>query len=133
MVRATASSSAGRSSRARRRRVTSRRPRSGEMLVFVTFSPSVVLHRQRTPSGKASGRSFLRPLRMPYALLVVAARAPVASATASAATAVAAAGTILLRRTRRRVLRPLDQLFRGDHRAVLVLRDELEADPAAGL
>src|SRR5262245_61199704 len=68
---------------------------------------------------------------MPHALLVVAARTPVASATASAAAV--ATGTILLRRTRRGVLRPLDELLGSDHRAVLVLRDELEADPATGL
>src|SRR4029079_14294441 len=50
--------------------------------------------------------------------------------TATTAPAVTA-GRVLLRRPRRRVLRPLDQLLRLDETAVLVLRDELQADPAA--
>src|SRR5919202_4421974 len=53
----------------------------------------------------------------------------VAPAAASAAVA-PAARALLLRRPRRGVLRPLDQLLRLDEAAVLVLRDELEADPA---
>src|SRR5207302_5090122 len=65
-------------------------------------------------------------------LLVVAARAAPATAAAPAAATIAAR-PLLLRRPRRRVLRPLDQLLRLDESAVLVLRDELEAYPAAGL
>src|SRR5690242_5356475 len=64
-----------------------------------------------------------------WLVAVVAARAARTSAAATA-TAVTAR---LLRRTRRGVLRPLDQLLRLDEAAVLVRRDELEADPAAGL
>src|SRR5690242_16614730 len=64
-----------------------------------------------------------------WLVAVVAARAARTSAAATA-TAVTAR---LLRRTRRGVLRPLDQLLGLDEAAVLVLRDELQADPAAGL
>src|SRR5438105_10740340 len=59
--------------------------------------------------------------------------APLAPAAATAATAVVPARALLLRGPRRRVLRPLDQLLRLDEVPVLVLRDELEADPAASL
>ena len=55
------------------------------------------------------------------------------AAAAAAASTVAAARAILLRRPRRGVLRPLDQLLRLDERPVLVLRDQLQADPPAGL
>src|SRR5688572_4536286 len=49
----------------------------------------------------------------------------------AAAVAVAtAARTLFAGRTGRCVLRPLDQLLRCHELAVLVLRDELEADPA---
>src|SRR5215213_7422502 len=61
---------------------------------------------------------------------LVAARAAVAAAAAAVAVA---ARPLLLRGPRRRVLRPLDQLLRLDEAAVLVLVDELEADPAACL
>src|SRR5579864_7861694 len=57
---------------------------------------------------------------------------PAAAAAASAAPVIAAR-PLLLRRTGRRVLRPLDQLLRLDEAAVLVLRDQLQADPAARL
>src|SRR5215468_1778999 len=63
-------------------------------------------------------------------LAVVAARAAPAAAT-SAATITAR--PVLFRRTRRGILRPLDQLLRLDEIAVLVLRDQLETDPPAGL
>src|SRR5581483_3023308 len=66
------------------------------------------------------------------ALVLVAARAA-RPASAAAAAAVVAARPVLLRGPRRSVLRPLDQLLRLDETAVLVLRDELEADPAPGL
>src|SRR5690242_20793831 len=62
---------------------------------------------------------------------VVAARP--AAAPAAATTAAIAARPVLLRRTRRRVLRALDQLLGLDEASVLVLRDELEPDPAARL
>src|SRR5207302_5291850 len=65
-------------------------------------------------------------------LLVVAARAAPATAAAPAAATIAAR-PLLLRGPRRRGLRPLERLLRLDESAVLVLRDELEADPAAGL
>src|SRR2546423_4132744 len=52
---------------------------------------------------------------------------------ATAAAVTAAARPFLLGRSRRRVLGPLDQLLRLNQRAVLVLRDQLEADPAAVL
>src|SRR4051812_35005619 len=53
--------------------------------------------------------------------------APTAATAPAAATAVAIAAR-LLRRTRRGVLRPLDQRLRRDEPSVLVLGDELEAD-----
>src|SRR5436309_2473186 len=57
---------------------------------------------------------------------------PVAAAAAAAASttpvAAAAARTLLRPLTRRRVLRPLDQLFGRDRVAVLVLLDQLEPD-----
>src|SRR6266566_1912009 len=52
---------------------------------------------------------------------------------ASAATVTAAARPLLFGRSRRGVLGALDQLFRLDERAVLVLGDELQADQAAVL
>src|SRR5689334_12722625 len=61
-----------------------------------------------------------------------ATRAATAAAPAPAATIVAARA-VLLRRPRRSVLRPLDQLLRLNQTAVLVLRDELEADAAPRL
>src|SRR5438270_4200550 len=85
-----------------------------------------------TRTGDWSGGGRFGRLRCVEGLLVVAARATPAAAAAAAAAAVTA-GPLLLRRPRRRVLRPLDQLLRLDEAAVLVLRDELEADPAAGL
>src|SRR6476620_12491407 len=56
-----------------------------------------------------------------------------ALATAVAAPAAVAVATraILLGRPRRRVLGPLDQLLRLHDRSVLVLADQLQADPAA--
>src|SRR5881392_2318077 len=72
--------------------------------------------------------------RVPLLALSLPPRAAVAIAPAPPAAAVAVtARPLLLRRTRRRVLRPLDQLLRLDEPAVLMLRDELEADPAASL
>src|SRR5581483_6708148 len=63
-----------------------------------------------------------------------AARPAVAPAAAATPTAtVVAARAIFFRRPRRGVLRPLDQLFRLDEAAVLVLRYQLHADPASCL
>src|SRR5215203_4962645 len=71
------------------------------------------------------------PLGSSYlASSLVAARSAVAAAAAAIAVA---PGPLLLRRPRRRVLRPLDQLLRLDEPSVLVLVDELEADPAPRL
>ena len=61
----------------------------------------------------------------------VAARA--AAAAAAAATAAVAARPVLARLARRGVLRPLDELLRRDELAVLVLLDQLQADPSARL
>src|SRR5215831_13360712 len=130
MVRATASSSAGRSSRARKRRVTSTRPRSGEMVGRLTCrsleasapSDNVMsrLGRMQTRTGDLNARRADDPCRPPSGvqlLAVVATRAT--PATAATPTAAVTAGPILLRRPRRRILRPLDQLLRLDESAVL--------------
>src|SRR5207248_326898 len=66
-----------------------------------------------TPVEKRRGAGFPAPR---WDCVLVAARAAVATA-APAAAAVAAAGTILFRRPRRGILRPLDQLLRLDHLA----------------
>src|SRR5207245_5755823 len=61
-----------------------------------------------------------------------ASRPAVTVAAAAAPPAVAAAArTLVAVLTRRRVLRSLDQLCGLDERPVLVLRNELQADPAA--
>src|SRR5204863_2671585 len=93
--------------------------------------------RERTAgvSPSARARSCRRKndegrLAPPLVYSLVAARAAVAAA-ATPASAVAAAPTLLALLTRRRVLRPLDQLLGRHDAAVLVLRDQLEADPAA--
>src|SRR3954463_3028115 len=62
----------------------------------------------------------------------LAARAATGAAATSTA-AVVAARAVLLRRPRRRILRPLDQLLRRDHPAVLVLVDQLETDADVSL
>src|SRR5215218_2389800 len=69
---------------------------------------------------------------LPVATTAAAPAAPAATTTtaAAAALAVATRGTVLLR-TRRSVLGALDQLLGLDEVAVLVLGDQLEADPAA--
>src|SRR6185295_6050044 len=56
---------------------------------------------------------------------------PTAAATATAS--VVTTRTLFLRRPRRCILRPLDQLLRLHQRAVFVLRDQLQADPATRL
>src|SRR5437773_6548944 len=64
---------------------------------------------------------------------VSAATATTAAAATTAATVAVTARRALLTLARRRVLRPLDQLLGLDEVAVLVLGDELQADPAAVL
>src|SRR5437762_4548268 len=84
----------------------------------------------RSPGGRAAQGP---PLLSAVAIPLPARAAATAAVAATPAAPVVAARPVLLRRTRRRVLRPLDQLLRLDEAAVLVLRDELEADPAARL
>src|SRR5436305_8843429 len=67
-------------------------------------------------------RPCLHPVRL---------AAPAIAAASTAATI--AARALFLALPRRGVLRPLDQLLRLDERAVLVLRDQLQADPATRL
>src|SRR5205814_1757086 len=60
--------------------------------------------------------------------------AAAAAAASSAASPLAVSSTaIVLALARRRILRPLDQLFRRHGRPVLVLLDQLQADAAASL
>src|SRR5207253_1692405 len=82
--------------------------------------------RTTTPSVKLVG-GFTPPTLFRPALLPLAAR--------TAATAAAAVTTrpLLARLARRGILRPLDELLRRDEPAVLVLLDQLQADPATGL
>src|SRR5262245_27969031 len=79
------------------------------------------------PEGNGRRRSAAPPTELAALPLALAPRAAAASATAVAARA------LLLARARRRVLCTLDQLLRLHQRAVLVLRDQLQTDPAAGL
>src|SRR5437763_592873 len=83
------------------------------------------MSRLGSRTGELAGGSRRPP---PHRALLV-----VATGAAAAAAAAITAGPILLRRTRRCVLRPLDQLLGLNEVAVLVLRDELEADPATSL
>src|SRR5947209_16718683 len=129
MTRAIAHSSSGTSPAVRTSRVTSSRPRSGETgkrSDWARASDSSPRSSARTrDSGypqRVRGRLESRPLSGFY----------LATATTAAATVVAARA-LLFRRPRRCVLRPLDQLLRLDEAVVLVLRDQLEADPAARL
>src|SRR5256885_9829575 len=82
-----------------------------------------------TPGHDQGAAARPRTRRRSLCLLPTFAVAP--AATAAAVTA--AARPFLLGRPRRRVLGPLDQLLRLNERTVLVLRDQLEADPAAVL
>src|SRR5205809_908042 len=70
-------------------------------------------------------------------LLVGASLAPLAVAATSAAAAPAASAvtrrSLLGALAGRCVLRPLDQLFRADRVTILVLLDQLQADPSARL
>src|SRR5262245_1574323 len=93
---------------------------------------------RRLASGKRAAR---RPPSSPSLAIAVPLAAPAFTTGPAAAAAVApaaaafavAARSLLLRRPRRSILRPLDQLFRLNEAAVLVLGDQLETDPAAGL
>src|SRR4051794_8055828 len=79
------------------------------------------------PCGKRAARRPPSPAS--EALLAISGALAARSAPAAASTAaVVATRALLLRRPRRGILRPLDQLFRLDEPAVLVLRDQLEAD-----
>src|SRR5207253_8885272 len=78
--------------------------------------------RPKPPSSKCLDRTSLVPLAVP---------APAAAATAAAALAVARA--LLLARARRCALGALDQLLGTDSRTVLVLLDQLQADPPTRL
>src|SRR5437868_13101624 len=148
MTRAIAHSSAGTSPVVRTRRVTSSRPRSGETGKRFDWARA----RASSPRSSAQTGGSGYPLRVrgrrrtrtggetPPVLCVASQATPRAAlsgfylATAStAAAAIVAPRALLFRRPRRCVLRPLDQLLRLDEAAVLVLRDQLEADPAARL
>src|SRR5437868_7428187 len=127
MTRAIAHSNAGTSPVVRTRRVTSSRPRSGETGKRFDWGRA----RASSPRSSAqTGRSGYplrvrgRPEGRPLTRFYLA-------TAATAAAAIVAPWALLLRRPRRCVLRPLDQLLRLDEAAVLVLRDQLEADPAA--
>src|SRR5688572_18595707 len=89
--------------------------------------------RSRSSSSRPGVREALSGLphaQTPAHLVTrLAARAAVSAARAAAAAI--AARTFLALLARRRVLCPLDQLLGLDEAAVLVLRDQLEADPAA--
>src|SRR5256885_6654759 len=82
-----------------------------------------------TPGRDQGAAARPRPRRRSLGLLPTFAVAPAAPAAA----VTAAARPFLLGRPRRRVLGPFDQLLGLDQRAVFVLRDQLQADPAAVL
>src|SRR5438477_6048070 len=86
----------------------------------------------RSACGLASARTGAPGRSVTSAVAPAAAASTTAAATPAAAAAVTARWP-LLALARRRVLRPLDQLLRLDEVAVLVLGDQLEADPAAVL
>src|SRR4051812_38913826 len=111
---------------------TSRRKRRPSTIRITPTVRSAVVSRATTsvPESDDSTARAGSPPPSPDSLL-----APVAAtaAAASAAVAVAAARPLLARLPRRGVLRPLDELLGRHDLAVLVLGDELEADPAARL
>src|SRR5206468_6698269 len=85
--------------------------------------------RRKREGGRAAALSFRSGTRLAVAV-AFATRTAVTAASAAApasAAAVVTARAVLLRRPRRCILRPLDQLLRLDEAAVLVLRDQLEA------
>src|SRR5689334_3526618 len=86
-------------------------------------------------SRREPERAARRPPCSPLAVaILLATRAAAAASAASAsAAAIVTPRAFLFRRPRRRVLRPLDQLLRLDEPAVLVLRDELQADASTRL
>src|SRR5437899_400918 len=87
----------------------------------------------RSACGLASARTGAPGRSVASAVAPAAAASPAATATPAAAAAAVTARWPLLALARRRVLRPFDQLLRLDEVAVLVLGDQLEADPAAVL
>src|SRR5947207_2051966 len=84
----------------------------------------------RSAWGLASARTGA-PGRSVTSVAVASAAAPTAAAAAPTAAAAVAARRPLLPLARRSILGPLDQLLRLNEVAVLVLGDQLEADPAA--
>src|SRR5437763_6439606 len=84
----------------------------------------------RSACGLASARTGA-PGRSVTSVAVASAAAPTAAAAAPTTAAAVAARRPLLALARRCVLGPLDQLLRLNEVAVLVLGDQLEADPAA--
>src|SRR4051812_7570775 len=110
---------------------SSRKRRPSAIRIAPTVS-SAVVSRATTRAGEPDdpgARAGSPPPSLASLLAPVAATA----AAASAAVAVAAARPLLARLAGRSVLRPLDELLGRHNLAVLVLGDELEADPAAGL
>src|SRR4051794_35946853 len=111
----------------------------GSSRVCADFAPAphpgsrVAEHRGTTRA--ASRPPSLRLLVGPsLAALAVPSTAAATAAAATTTAPIAVAGrAVLARVTRRSVFRPLDQLFGADGVAVLVLLDQLEANPAAGL
>ncbi len=110
----------------------SQRCTSGSRIVASTAarSPSRSCRRTTTPSVIVSGGCT--PPEANYLLVGTRAFAVATRPTRAAAT-VTARAAILAGLARRGVLRPLDELLRRDHATVLVLLDELQADPAASL
>src|SRR5437763_100864 len=84
----------------------------------------------RSACGLASARTGA-PGRSVTSVAVASAAAPTAAAAAPTTAAAVAARRPLLALARRCVLGPLDQLLRLNEVAVLVLGDQLEAEPAA--
>src|SRR6185436_8953360 len=99
-------------------------------------SPRLAPSRTRLVTTRAASRPPSLRLLVGPSLTALAVPPTAAAATAAAATTTASAvarRAVLARLTRRSVLRTLDQLFGTDRVAVLVLLDQLEADPAASL
>src|ERR1035437_581736 len=149
MVRAIAPRRSGRFSSARTRRVTSSSPCNGDtgdgdggatMMGFGIGNPGRFLKRARSHIPRTNVHSCTarrapetREGGQPAALSLNRLSPAAAIASAAAATNAITARALRGRRARRGVLRPLDELLRLDELAVLVLRDELEADPATRL
>src|SRR3954469_8122777 len=101
---------------------------TGSAIVERTTARSLsrILRRATTPSVSGSG-GLMPPTY--YSLRVPSRSRSRRGRRAAGASAVAvAAGALLAGLARRGVLRPLDELLRGDHRLTLVLLHELEPD-----